>query len=275
MISQLALKEQLRWSAEHDYEVPPGQDAWELTLAMMAQLGSTDAELRDNLIYTTIAHWSDGVLGTEHLRQLRLITLDAKHLFCGIGDQDADTVFMRSFSLLVLAVVLDQHRTRPFLSSNEIAETLSLIITYLQQEKDLRGFTGAYGWAHTIAHSADVLDELAECTEMTADNLQSILQAITALISTANVVFTDEEDERLAVAVLSVVRQGVLPEATIATWLHELVTINTANTHKDRAQRINSKHLLRSLYFQSVYKNQARALHPALLEALQFVSIFK
>jgi hypothetical protein len=49
------LKEKLILIKENDYEAPP--NAPQLMQEMINNIGSLDAELRDDLIYTTLSHW--------------------------------------------------------------------------------------------------------------------------------------------------------------------------------------------------------------------------
>lgn len=273
MLPEEQLKTQLQWIADHDYQLPPGATIQEITAAMMTHLGSADPDLRDSLIYETLTEWADGVLSDDDLRWLHETALDDDHLFCGIGQRGTATVFMRSFSLLTLAVVLDRHRSAPLLGPAEVMGTLERLGTYIALEQDLRGYTGASGWAHAAAHAADVFDELAQCPEIDASGLETILGHIGALLLRAPDVFIDEEDERLAVAVLSVLRRAVLDEPTVVAWLGSLVV--GGSEYHERVRRINSKQFLRSLYFQASYKQQALSYQPRILEALQGVSRFR
>ncbi|MCT4784034.1 DUF2785 domain-containing protein, partial [Exiguobacterium himgiriensis] len=65
--------------------------------SMLYHIGSTDAELRDQLIYTLFYRFiiEDERMTTEQLTSLFQTTLKY-HLFHGIGETASDTVFTRS-----------------------------------------------------------------------------------------------------------------------------------------------------------------------------------
>ncbi|MCP4599591.1 MAG: DUF2785 domain-containing protein [Proteobacteria bacterium] len=48
--------------------------------------------------------------------------LDDEHLFHGLGEQGTDSVFMRSYSSLAIAVFVRHHPKHPFLTAQEINE---------------------------------------------------------------------------------------------------------------------------------------------------------
>jgi hypothetical protein len=52
----------------------------------------------------------------------------------------------------------------------------------LGKEKEHRGFVSEKSWAHFIAHAADPLDDLAQCSELDESDLAEILEAIRNVI---------------------------------------------------------------------------------------------
>lgn len=52
------LKEKLILIRENGYEAPP--DTFDMIKEMLNNIGSLDAQLRDELIYTTLSHWIPG-----------------------------------------------------------------------------------------------------------------------------------------------------------------------------------------------------------------------
>jgi len=74
-------------------------------------MGSLDPELRDRLIWQTLSHWAELYLDSEQLGILLNIALDDEHLYYGLGEQDTDSVFMRSNASLTIASFLGTHQT--------------------------------------------------------------------------------------------------------------------------------------------------------------------
>jgi len=269
-----SLKERLIPIDQDDGRLDDEREAWPLVLQMMDHLGSTDPELRDELIYAVLRRWSESLLDTRQLTELLSIALDERHLFHGLGERESDSVFMRSFSSLVVALVVAQHRARHFLSAPTVAGTQRRMVTYLARERDLRGFVAVKGWAHAVAHAADALDELALCEELGEPELLEILDVVRQTVATADVVFVDDEDERLVTAVMSAAGRDVLTRDDLARWLAGFVTLEQLPTRREWARRrTNLTHVLRSLYFRARYEDAADRFEPALSETLRDVSL--
>ncbi len=136
---------------------------------MAAHIGSPDPELRDDLIYDIFAHWIEAdLLDAGQLKQLLDVSLDGSHLFYRIGESGTDSVFTRTFSALVIALIVDAHRRHAFLTSGELHRVKDEIEDYLCRERDVRGYVDGKGWAHAVAHAADMLAELAQCPELSS-----------------------------------------------------------------------------------------------------------
>ena len=114
-----------------------------------------------------------------------------------IGEKNTDSVFRRSFSILLLPLILITHRSQPFLTAPEIQQIKEKLLYFLGNEKDLRGFVSEKGWAHSIAHAADALDDLAQCSELSKINLAEILEAIRNVICVKDTGYIHGEDERI------------------------------------------------------------------------------
>ena len=248
-------------------------EVWPLAVRMMECLGSTDPELRDTLIYGTLRSWSESCLDTRQLDTLLNIALDEEHLTLGLGEQDSDSVFMRSFSSLAVALFVAQHRARPYLTVEGVHETHRRVVTYLRRERDLRGYVEGKGWADAVSHGADALDELALCPELGRQDLLDTLRVVRETVVGAPVVFVDEEDERLVTPVLSTVQRGILGKADISQWTLAFAAVEAAPTYREWFwRRTNIKRFLRSLYFRSRYEGMADWFEPLLGETLQRIS---
>ncbi len=81
--------------------VPPEPSLAELTAELTAMLGAVDPIARDQTACPTLAAWIAAGVYDELL--VGLGDGMALGLEVGLGEQDADSVFRRSFSVLVLA----------------------------------------------------------------------------------------------------------------------------------------------------------------------------
>ena len=103
-----------------DGAVPEGYTAAGLTPELLEYLGSTDPFLRDEVAFEVLAAWitRDGLYAPDELRALGN-TL-AHNLTIGLGQQNDDSIFLRSFSALVLDKVIEADNWRPSLDEAEI-----------------------------------------------------------------------------------------------------------------------------------------------------------
>jgi hypothetical protein len=159
---------------------PEGHTPIELARAMLAHIGTSDAELRERLIYAALGVWIEvqRVFTADELREVLHTALDSAHLFRDIGASDGDAVFARSYSALVVGRVLAAHHESPFLHREEVSAVQGALLRYLAAERDGRGWVADAGRAHARAHAADALSELARCPEVHAGDLHTIINAV-------------------------------------------------------------------------------------------------
>lgn len=156
-ISQLATDRVfLKSIAANDYKVPEGIDGFEFVKALLPNFYSTDAQLRDQLTYSIIASTivTHNRLNNKELETLLHICMDEDHLFYRIGESGSDSVFMRSFAVLVVAAVLKVDNEFPALPLSVIHKVKVSLIRYAKEERDRRGYVEGKGWAHSAAHVA-------------------------------------------------------------------------------------------------------------------------
>lgn len=254
MMTEAELKKRLQQSAVNAFKPPTEAELFPLSLAMTRYIGAVDSELRDDLIYPCFATWIlDGLYAPEQMRQFLELAVDDDHLFFQIGEQGTGSVFTRTFSMLLLPLLLIAHRKRPYLTPTTIQSLKQTIFNYLEQEQDKRGYVPGKGWAHAIAHAADALDDLAQSEELDNDDLRDILAVIRAQMSVGELVFAHAEDERMSVAAVAVMKRPSLPLTAIIDWLQTFrPLVGDFETMPDDYYRyLNVKQFLRSLYFRA------------------------
>ena len=239
-----------------EYAVPGGYTASGLLPDLQALLGDTDPELRDDVGYSVFARWLlAGHFSTTDLRGL--LPALQHNLTVGLGEQGTDSVFLRAFSVLWLAAITYYHNQKqPFLTESEIHTLLDAVLDYLHAERDLRGYVPGQGWAHSAAHTADLLDELAQCQSLSAEDASRVLAGIAdKALAPTGVVFQHSEDERLAVAVISAFgRDDCSPEqvsawlAHFAAWIAAHPRSSTVTDGGLHSAYLNARDLLRSVF---------------------------
>ena len=188
------------------------QDLHETSLlnSMLEHIGSTDSELRDQLIYTSFYNLiiEDNQIETELLIEL-LDTCINELMFKGIGEKESDTVFTRTFTTLLIALILGRDNQANFLSKVTIDNIKEKLIRYIDLEEDLRGYIEDKGWAHSVAHVADTFDELVMNPKLDKEDYPEILRVLWSKVLISSSVYIHDEDERLLIPILNMLERGL------------------------------------------------------------------
>jgi len=182
-------------------------------------LASPDPELRDDLGYSILARWigRPNILQPDDLRTLA--DEWAANLKDGIGESGTNSVLKRSFSALCLSLLAEREAKIPFLGASRYHQLVADAITYLQAERDLRGYDAKLGWIHATAHTSDLLQALAASPMLTSDEESGILKAVEIRLASAPDVYRQGEQDRIAQAVLAVVRRADFATDSFEIWL--------------------------------------------------------
>lgn len=234
-----------------------GKYAKKLIPFMLEHIGDTDSIFRDELIYGTFAKIieEEKLLSREECKELLTTLLSENYLFYKIGSVNDDSVFKRAFSSLVIALLLDVNEDGDtFLSTEELIEAGAQIVSYLEQEKDLRGYIDGKGWAHSIAHGADMLAFLVYNDDFPIEQFSTILNVIArCLFNAENYTFIHLEDERLAVPIDEMIDRG-LTDGELATWVIEVFdklknSVKRKPTGEMLTHPLNISNFMKTLYF--------------------------
>lgn len=253
-MEQHTLKTKLLENADNKFDPQKVEDINVLMEAMLANIGSTDPELRDDLIYSAFANWiyRYRALSSQQLQYILSVVTDEEHMFFNMSEKEGDAVFTRAFSVLLLPLILLIHRDKAYLSEDQVREVKQKLLRFMQNEQDRRGFVKGKGWAHALAHASDALDELALCEEMGKPDLVQLLDVLAEVVCISEGVYTHGEEERFATAAFSILGRGLLDVEQISSWLDKLVVsvkaVETMPT--DIYIRSNVKNFLQSLYFR-------------------------
>ena len=207
--------------AQQHYAVPDGESASALAHELSDLLASPDSELRDDLAYSILTSWiRAGKLSNEDL--IALSEEWRGNLKKNIGESGNDSVLQRSFSALCLSEIAAHDVKAPFLGAERYHALLSDALAYLNEERDLRGYEVKVGWIHATAHTADLLEALAENPALTVSEQQRILDAISQRLATANVIYTHGEQDRLALAVMAIIERADFQQDAFTRWLQRM-----------------------------------------------------
>lgn len=267
---------------ENDYAVPDGCDAADLTPELVSFLGSPDPTIRDTFGYTILGYWIErGVYSHDEMRGLAMQMV--MNLSVGLDEPGTDSVFLRAFSALVLADIINRDNLDPFLLRNEVENLLHWTLDYLQQERDARGYVPEKGWAHTLAHAAHLLRALARSRYLTRAGLEQILTGIAEKITTpTETVYIHDEDKRFVMVVWTILQRGLVGMDFYTGWLARFALLKPSQVANgwfdpaEHAARQNTRSFLRSLYFRLILAKQSpplrRELRVKLLATIKLLS---
>lgn len=233
--------------------VPDDRPLDDLTAELTRMLGDPDPELRDGTAYPTLATWVERGVYDDLLTGLG--DGMAAGLAVGLGEAEGDGIFRRSFSALVLGECISRDNDRPLVPGGKILEWGDRLATWLLRERDLRGFVPGKGWAHAVAHGADALGTLAGSPHVQQPELTVILDVVAdRLVVRVDRLFSNGEPDRLAQAVLQVLRRDVVPLQVLEPWVARLAaTASARSSYDDRDPHLaggNAEAFLRALYLQ-------------------------
>ncbi|MCL2376561.1 MAG: DUF2785 domain-containing protein [Defluviitaleaceae bacterium] len=246
------MKQIIESMGNNDYAIPAGVALDGLIADMLRFVGTVDSGLREG-IYAAFDTLNDNeAFSHDQLRHILNTAIDEQHLFLGIGESDTDDVFTRAFSSLLVCVALCTYEDDPYLTDEELTSVKETILRYMSQEKDYRGYVKDKGWAHAIAHGADMLLNIVYCVGR--EGIFEALDAIVDAVSNKYIVYGASEDERLADAVISAIYTSVcdrqiITADEICSWLEKVGSMVERTTMPDDYNiNLNRKNFMKSLY---------------------------
>ncbi len=224
----------------------------ELITTMLHSIGNTDSVLRDDLIYGTFHKW----ISNKQLERNQvnfILEVCNSNLLKGLGEKETDSVFKRSFSAIVCAAILNARYT---VNDDMLRDLADNSLKVMVNEKDLRGYVENKGWAHSIAHTADLLDSIVHYSLFGRKILSSSINNMVEPLLKGNV-FIDDEQERIAIPLTS-----ILSLSETQTELNELFVWMTQKLELERnvaglsfyRVRTNYMALLNAIYLNLLEK---------------------
>lgn len=218
------------WQAivANEYRVPDKSNAMELMRTLVTFSSSPDPELRDTIGYETFWRWVhlSGSFSAHELDEVRASLV--KNVRVGLGEQDTDSVFGRSFAMLLLKELAAKDLKTPFLTDETFAELLLLSSESLAQERDLRGYVAMKGWAHATAHAADLLRALARNPRLRREQILIIANAVVERARASRTVWSWGEDARLGAVLATLASRPDVPITFFEGWTSVLLAENKA-----------------------------------------------
>ena len=276
---QAELRQELKTLKANGWKIIDDGKRQSLALAAAACLGVADNELRDELAFEALSAW----MRAEQLNLATLTSLRLKMLATLQTDAaNTDTQgFLRPFAILTLAELVRVDRHKAYLTPQERIEIVNVAATYLSTLRDYRGFDERDGWRHGIAHSADLMLQLAMNPAIQKPQHELMLAALASQIAPSTHFYQYGEGVRLMTAVYYLAKTPSFNQRDWNVWFKQLMEQNMQPNPDGKynqarlAQRHNISAFLLPLYF-SVRESTDPALKenllPALREALRKVN---
>lgn len=267
-------KQELKSLKSAGWKVDDNGKRQSLALSAADCLGVADTELRDELAFEGLSAW----MRTEKLSAPTLTSLRVKMLNAVQAPAAEESSFLRPFAILTLAELVRVDRKKPYLSAEERVDIVNAGSHYLSNLRDYRGFDAKDGWRHGIAHSADLMLQLAMNPAIEKPQHETMLAAIASQIAPSTHFYQYGEGVRLMTAVFYLARTPSFNKRDWDLWFNKLMDNSIQPgpyTQTRLAQRHNVSAFLLPLYF-SVRESTDPAIKenllPALREALRKVN---
>jgi hypothetical protein len=188
-----------------------------LALALTPCLADPDPAIRDDAVYNAYFTWLRHRQLTDDT--MRALETDLEHGLSGPEGRG----FERPFSALILAEVARADRVQAYLSPEQRDRMLDASIRYLTNIRDYRGFDEHDGgWRHGVAHSADLMMQLALNPAFGRAELTRIRDAVATQIAPTGHFYIYGEDERLSNPIIYIASRNVFNEAEWTAWFAQV-----------------------------------------------------
>ncbi|MEX0380083.1 DUF2785 domain-containing protein [Leuconostoc sp. MS02] len=224
----------------------------DLRLAVV-QLANPLPEYRDTGAFFFLSDSIQNELVSDtQLRWLTMHLVSDEQLFSHILEPENDAVYGRSFSILVLSLLLFTQRTkRSFMSVDQLDIVIDQMALYTSLERDTRGFIGTNGWAHAFTHMGNALAEIFMMPQLMRADKLFLLASMLAGYRELKKPLMMGETERLVEVVMYVANAHELYVdyilLTLKLWRKDLVTRHALKAEAQWHQLYN-----RSRFFNEI-----------------------
>ncbi|WP_170309656.1 DUF2785 domain-containing protein [Litorilituus lipolyticus] len=224
----------------------------ELAIQLLHCLAHPEPTIRDGIAFEALSHWlRSNELSPEI--QIKMFNSLIKVLSTPIND--ANDVY-QSFAMLVVSELARSDRKKTYLSVNERNELVNVGTSYLKSVRDYRGFSNDVGWRHGVAHSADLMLQLALNPNISSVQLDLMLGALSSQIQANNLhAYIHGEPKRLAVAVIYIFLNSDYKGTDWSVWLNSIAEPKPFNdwsevyqSEKGLIKLHNTQNFLNALY---------------------------
>ncbi len=156
----------------------------------------------------------------DQLKLLLQTCLSDEYLYCDIYSPHSDGVFTRSYTVSLIALILQFANSHYFCTEEDIEEIKNKLITYTNLETDFRGYIENKGWAHCLAHVSDAFTEIVHNTYTTFEWYEELIHCLLNKIFIPSDLFHNNEDERIVTPLLAMLYHD-FPQDELISIIHK------------------------------------------------------
>jgi len=224
----------------------------QLALQLLNCLASSDPKIRDEVAYSALSQWlrNDSFSDDFYLEMFNQLTLSLSNPI-----EDLLGVY-KPFVALVLAEVVRVDRIKPYLEQHQRNSVVEIATHYFTSLRDYRGYDETQGWRHGIAHTADLMLQLALNPKVDKSLLDKMLTALSSQVVAHNHHFyIYGEPTRIALPVAYIFLREQHSMDDWQSWLNEIISPAPFDSWNDvyksqegLAKRHNSQAFLYAIY---------------------------
>lgn len=212
-------REQLLELKSHEFKLSDTARRQALALDLVACLGSPDPALRDGVAFEALAAW----MRDKQLSPATVGTIRDRLVAQLAPDYPDPAGVARPFAALVLAEVARVDRVERFMTDQQLQQLVDAGTRYLQSVRDYRGFDEREGWRHGVAHTSDLMLQLAVNPRTTKSQLDQMLTAIASQVAPAGEhSYIYGEGDRLAQAVFYIAKRKMHTAEEWQKWFAQV-----------------------------------------------------
>lgn len=216
---------------------------------LVACLASPDPFLRDQIAYEGLTH----MLRAEQL-PVRVRDNLTNETLAMMRGPDPDG-FTRPFAALALSELVRADRINGYYTDDMYDEIVASAATYMASIRDYRGFDETEGWRHGVAHTADLLMQIALDPNFNApDHMRQVRDAVATQVAPEGHFYIYGEPERLMRPILFVARRGAFSEQEWTEWFAQFAPRAGENWYASQAglaKRHNVTAFLQALWINA------------------------
>ena len=218
---------------------------------LLVHIGDPDPAIRDDLVYNSFC---SAIMNHFLTKEDLLFLVDSvlqRDLLTYKMPEQGDATLVRSFSSLLLALILDVDQTAdsPYhqsLSTDQLQTIFGQTLLYLQQETDSTGWDKEKGWVHAFAYGAELLLYAGLHKEFPQERMEELLETLTIVLKQREALFTAGEERRLAFMVTQLLIQEKIQQTQLCHWIEKLDFPN--QSPQDYFALLNLENLLSTIY---------------------------